>query len=622
MKRTAKWLTTVLSLAIVTNSLAVYSAGDAVLPSQTSHPSQIEETASDTVELAPAFPSVEGEEITEWREEGVRHYYLGNGQYQAVVSAGIVTEDTASPMVASPNATAVRDTYISSTNTLTNYGSNQQLYVSDTQTSFFYCNRPALPANANITDARLYFMYKTADYDSTGSKPRMSVGAYPVNFSWSESALTWSQANSHDNLGIGSNCLGTATLYESTSLTKAYLFITEEVRLWYMGNLKTNCGIAIKRRSGSIDYVNIMSRESGSTNSPYFVINYSLYNLPIETGTYYLQSAKNASFFVAPKNISGKNYCQINSYGSSADQQWRIEYLRNGYYSIKNTTENLVLSVETGKQNSSGYLIRETFSGATRQQWKITQTSDGTYKIKPRSSENYSSDWVMCATRSGITGEVVQGIYNHDENFSNEWFIRSLNATPLISFTTKILIDQGNQGKESEIIANYLQAVEAFEVVFGIEFKTPTIEYAPELDVSTQCDTFSNDSAPCTTVCGNVDDCNTVHHKSASRLKSIRSSDAVYTCRLVDYAICGAPNGQHEAVGGVGTIRGKDSTVSTCCSDDTCRTRIQHELTHNLAVQWESESCINDQACVLKITSNAWCDACYEKVIQIIFNGN
>jgi hypothetical protein len=52
MKRTAKWLTTVLSLAIVTNSMAVYSVGDAVLPSQTSHPSQIEETASDTVELA------------------------------------------------------------------------------------------------------------------------------------------------------------------------------------------------------------------------------------------------------------------------------------------------------------------------------------------------------------------------------------------------------------------------------------------------------------------------------------------------------------------------------------------------------------------------------------------
>ena len=36
MKRTAKWLTTVLSLAIVTNSMAVYSAGDAALPSQTS----------------------------------------------------------------------------------------------------------------------------------------------------------------------------------------------------------------------------------------------------------------------------------------------------------------------------------------------------------------------------------------------------------------------------------------------------------------------------------------------------------------------------------------------------------------------------------------------------------
>ena len=248
MKRTTKWLALVLLSATVTNSMAVYSAGDAVLPSP------MEETASDTVELAPAFQAAAGEEVVEWREEGVRHYDLGGGQYQAVVSASFVEDDVAAPAATTPNATVIRDTYISSTNQTTNYGANQQLWVSDTQTAFFYFNKPALPENANITNAKLYFSYKTADYDNTSSTPRMFVGAYPIRFSWSENLLTWSDANAHDDLGLG-DCVATATLNESTSLKTANLVITNEVRLWYMDNLQTNYGIAIAVLTGIMDKV-------------------------------------------------------------------------------------------------------------------------------------------------------------------------------------------------------------------------------------------------------------------------------------------------------------------------------------------------------------------------------
>ena len=119
MKRTVKWLALVLLSAMVTNSMAVYSAGDAVLPSP------MEETASDTVELAPAFQAAAGEEITEWREEGIRHYNLGNGKYQAIVTASMETGNgDAATASTDYNSNVFLDTYISSSNPNGYYGNS------------------------------------------------------------------------------------------------------------------------------------------------------------------------------------------------------------------------------------------------------------------------------------------------------------------------------------------------------------------------------------------------------------------------------------------------------------------------------------------------------------------
>ena len=118
MKRTAKWLALVLLSAMVTNSMAVYSVGDAILPLPT------EATASDTVELAPAFQTA-GEEVVEWREEGVRHYDLGNGKYQAIVTASMETGNgDAATASTDYNSNVFLDTYISSSNPNGYYGNS------------------------------------------------------------------------------------------------------------------------------------------------------------------------------------------------------------------------------------------------------------------------------------------------------------------------------------------------------------------------------------------------------------------------------------------------------------------------------------------------------------------
>ena len=103
-----------MSLILVTNNMVVYGTALPV----------IEETASDVVEVGAVDEPGIGEEIVEWREEGVKHYYLGNGEYQAIVSAtdNQISDNSAMPADATPNTKTVRDTYISSSNPATKYG--------------------------------------------------------------------------------------------------------------------------------------------------------------------------------------------------------------------------------------------------------------------------------------------------------------------------------------------------------------------------------------------------------------------------------------------------------------------------------------------------------------------
>ena len=81
MKRKAKWLTLFLSLVMVMNCLTFYGTGDVILPDDEAVASDMESEIFDEAAV--------GEKIVEWREEGVRHYYLGDGMYQAVVSVEV-----------------------------------------------------------------------------------------------------------------------------------------------------------------------------------------------------------------------------------------------------------------------------------------------------------------------------------------------------------------------------------------------------------------------------------------------------------------------------------------------------------------------------------------------------
>lgn len=73
MKRMKKFLSLLLACMLMLNGTVLYAVGEEALPSETETASDV--TLSDVVE--EKYDA--GDEIVEWREEGVKHYYLGDG---------------------------------------------------------------------------------------------------------------------------------------------------------------------------------------------------------------------------------------------------------------------------------------------------------------------------------------------------------------------------------------------------------------------------------------------------------------------------------------------------------------------------------------------------------------
>ena len=445
MKKTTKFLTLFLSLVLGLNSMVVYGESISDQPA-------FEEPVSNTAESATALaadnkeePEIR-EEIVEWREEGVRHYYLGNGLYQAVVSPTEVSEFTSSSdntRDSQYSSGTGEDTYINFYSPTTNYGASDKLFVSDNHITFFHGYLPILPENADIVSARMYFSYYY--YITSG---RLTVEAYPVQFYWEEYTLKWDTASTHENFGLGTESLGTAILPGTQTITQTHINITSAVKSWYECKKINDFGIALKRKSGSNSSVILVPREATSGDSPYYEIFYTLADLPIVNGTYYVQSVAGHpsgmltewACLMQTSNASsddddddnnvptGVNFCELESMTGESNQQWVFEYLHNGYYTIKSRTGNQVLAVQSGKENiANEAIIREVFTGDIRQQWKITLTSNGSYKIKPRSSELYVSDWVMGITRNyPKSGRNINQVEYNGSNgyFNDEWFLR------------------------------------------------------------------------------------------------------------------------------------------------------------------------------------------------------
>gem|GEM_PF-4979669 len=380
-------------------------------------------------------------EVVSLREENVKHFALADGTFKAVVYPYKIHEQDADGKWvevaefilyssdksgeihnrASDYAYATRDTYVSSYSPSSNYGSSLQLYVgASTMRAYISLPKPTLPSNATITYGELQVAYWYISSVTTGY---VTVGAYKVNSYWNASTLTWNTVQTGSG-ALAASAMSTRNLHAGNNTTQSFpgfalIDITEAVQDWYAG--KANYGIALEYMGGTNTSVGICSVETGF--DPFYDIYYTLDTLPVENGTYFLYNRK-LERYLQIDPASNSSYMELWTLDGDDDQKWEISYLHNGYYKIKSVSSGLSLGIQSGSEDSNGArVLQESYTANARQQWAFSWSSNDYIVIRPRSGENYSTDWVMSAAWGLIDGdgrEVVQRAYSSTDR-KEEW---------------------------------------------------------------------------------------------------------------------------------------------------------------------------------------------------------
>ncbi|MBE6685590.1 MAG: DNRLRE domain-containing protein, partial [Ruminococcaceae bacterium] len=220
------------------------------------------------------------------------HYELAmmsNGRYALGVVADeewINADGRAFPVTIDPTLTLDIAAFDSYTDPYPNnsccYGYSEELWISDSQTTYIQIDMPELPTEATINDVQLHISYYYNDNITYGT---LVVGAYQILENWEEHLIN------HDNApSVSTTQLSTANLFASTGISAsnpgpASFDITDAAVSWHAGTTG-NYGIALKHESGSNESVVLKSYESGE-DYPYISVNYSYY---LPDGVYAIMS--------------------------------------------------------------------------------------------------------------------------------------------------------------------------------------------------------------------------------------------------------------------------------------------------------------------------------------------
>ena len=611
MKRTTKILSLLLTGMLLFNSMVFTVVSEEAYPSETETASEV--VLSDVIE--EKYDA--GDEIVEWREEGVKHYYLGDGQYQAVVKPDKEVLQKKSQQAAAKSSITVRssgmplDTHISYSAQSTNYGDVDGVRVSTVAIGLIYLSDVSLPVNSNILFSSLNFAYYYNVSDGY-----LTVGAYAIEEYWDEYEVTWDDMEIYPNMGISTISSGTTTLTASSTCnvnnpTWAAVDITDIVRSWYSGE-RYNEGIALKRIGGNNNSVIIKSYESEQeAYFPYYTITYTLLDEDvIPRGEYYLKNEQFDKFAEIDDNASSTAEgasTEIWKFNADNDQRWNIVYLYNGYYKITSTASGKALTAPTSTESP---ITQKTYTGSTSQHWIIVKNANGSYKISPRTNDSY-----FISAGSGSISESGRSIQLRvsQSDARDDWSFILVSEYIHWSCNTRIYYDATVLYSEAYMKTAYERATAAFIEKFNFQFKSPTIAYSSLLDVSTECSHAQTSTATCTQLCGDVTSCRELHHKSSPRLNTLLTSNYCFTYRLVGYALCMYYDGEHISVVGSGNVDGKNATTSTLTSPNLVAS-IQHELTHNLG---RVDHCTdNGQLCIFQGDVGYWCDDCAQYIMD------
>lgn len=216
--------------------------------------------------------------------------FKNDGQYILKVIANdnwLNSSERSYPIVIDPSISkrsTVWDSYTFSSFPDDNFGFDEDLWVSDSHTSYIRMNLPKLPNEATFNNAYLYISHY-----ATVNSGSLLAGAYQILEFWSESEITYNNSPQ-----ISTTRLSTSTLTASTTTTEsspgvASFRITSAAKSWY-DNTSPNYGIAIKREASTTHtntHAILKSYEANDDDYAYISVNYTYY---IPDGVYALKS--------------------------------------------------------------------------------------------------------------------------------------------------------------------------------------------------------------------------------------------------------------------------------------------------------------------------------------------
>jgi len=289
------------------------------------------------------------------------HYELAmmsNGRYALGVVADeewINADGRAFPVTIDPTLTLDIAAFDSYTDPYPNnsccYGYSEELWISDSQTTYIQIDMPELPTEATINDVQLHISYYYNDNITYGT---LVVGAYQILENWEEHLIN------HDNApSVSTTQLSTANLFASTGISAsnpgpASFDITDAAVSWHAGTTG-NYGIALKHESGSNESVVLKSYESGE-DYPYISVNYSYY---LPDGVYAIMSEATRHWITVESDskYAGSNIQHEYAADSPADSSvfdrsslFKISRKTANYYIIRSMlNNNLSFKVSDGK---------------------------------------------------------------------------------------------------------------------------------------------------------------------------------------------------------------------------------------------------------------------------------
>lgn len=209
----------------------------------------------------------------------------------------------------------VDDTYISSDEPTTNYGSNSMLWVRSNRITYIKTPSFSIPSYATLDSAYLTAFYYYFDYVTTGS---VGVSAHRITSGWNESTLTWNTASAMaDNFGLATAALDAQVTYASRGATfsdpeQIDFVITDTVRGWLNGTYP-NYGIGLKYVPGSVNLsVVFRSSESSYNYRPRVTYTYHTY---FYFTNYYDSTFSSANVANISKAIEVANTAYLSQFG-------------------------------------------------------------------------------------------------------------------------------------------------------------------------------------------------------------------------------------------------------------------------------------------------------------------